>query len=97
MPSYLSLVSLTDQGIRTVKDGPSRLDAAKEAIAAAGGRLIFFYFLMGEHDIAVLTEFPDDETAARVLLTLGSQGNLRTSTYKAFQESEYRALIASLP
>jgi uncharacterized protein with GYD domain len=52
---------------------------------------------MGEHDIAVLTEFPDDETAARVLLTLGSQGNLRTSTYKAFQESEYRALIASLP
>jgi uncharacterized protein with GYD domain len=97
MPSYLSLLSWTDQGIKTVKESPARLDAAKAAIAAAGGRLIFFYMLMGEYDIAILTEFPDDEVATRFLLGQGAAGNIRTTTFKAFQESEYRSLMESLP
>ena len=97
MPSYLSLINWTDQGVRNVKDSPQRLDAAKAAITAAGGRLIFFYMLMGEYDLATLTEFPDDETATRVLLALGAAGSLRTTTLKAFQESEYRALLESMP
>ena len=97
MPSYLSLVSWTDQGVKTVKDSPARLDAAKAAVTAAGGRLIFFYMLMGEYDIAILTEFPDDETATRFLLGQAAAGNVRSTTLKAFQESEYRELIASLP
>jgi uncharacterized protein with GYD domain len=97
MPSYLSLLSWTDQGIKTVKDSPARLDAAKAAITAAGGRLIFFYMLMGEYDMALLTEFPDDETVTRVLLAQGAAGNIRSTTFKAFQESEYRELMASLP
>ena len=97
MPSYLSLLSWTDQGVNAVKDSPSRLDAEKAAITAAGGRLIFFYMLMGEYDIAILTEFPDDEVATRFLLTQSAAGFTRSTTLKAFQESEYRALIESLP
>lgn len=97
MPSYLSLVSWTEQGIRDIKESPQRLDAAKEAIRAAGGRLIYFYLTMGEYDLVTLSEFPNDETAARFLLMLGRQGNTRTTTLKAFTEAEYRAIIASLP
>lgn len=96
MPSYLSLINWTEQGVRTVKEGPDRLDAAKKAIEGAGGRLIFFYMLMGEYDLATLTEFPDDEAAARFLLTLGGWGNARTTTMKAFTEEEYRDIIAGL-
>lgn len=97
MPSYLSLLSWTDQGVKAIKDSPQRLDAAKAAITAGGGRLIFFYMLMGEYDLAVLTEFPDDESAARFLLAQAALGNVRSTTFKAFQESEYRALMESLP
>lgn len=57
MPSYLSLINYTDQGIRAIKDAPQRLDAAKQAIQAAGGRMIFFYLLMGQYDLATLIEF----------------------------------------
>src|SRR5579884_2594656 len=78
MPSYLSLVKWTDQGIRNVKDSPQRLDAVKQAAQAAGGRVIFFYMLMGDYDLATLIEAPDDETAARTLLSIGAQGNVRT-------------------
>ena len=96
MPSYLSLASWTDQGARNLKDSPSRLEAFKETVKSAGGRLIFFYMLMGEHDFATLIEVPDDATAARVLLELGRLGNVRTHTMKAFTEEEYREIIGSL-
>ncbi|MBI4282711.1 MAG: GYD domain-containing protein [Chloroflexi bacterium] len=97
MPSYLSLINWTDQGIRSVKDSPTRLDAVKQAARDAGGRVIFFYLTMGQYDIATLVELPSDEVAARFLLTLGSQGNVRSTTLKAFTEQEYRNIIGSLP
>jgi uncharacterized protein with GYD domain len=97
MPSYLSLVSWTEQGIRAVKESPQRLDAVKQGTEQAGGRLIFFYLLMGEYDLAALTEFPDDEAATRFLLSLGAQGNVRTHTMRAFTEEEYRRIISGLP
>ena len=96
MPSYLSLLNWTDQGIKDVKDSPKRLDAAKEAITAAGGRLIFFYLLMGEYDIATLIEFPNDEAMANFALTTGARGAIRTTTMKAFTEAEYRGLIDAM-
>jgi uncharacterized protein with GYD domain len=96
VPSYLSLASWTDQGARNMKDSPARLEAFKETVKNAGGRLIFFYLLMGEHDFATLIEVPDDATAARVVLELGRLGNIRTHTMKAFTEDEYRGIIASL-
>ena len=97
MPSYLSLVNWTDQGIRDVKDSPQRLDAVKQGAEAAGGRVIFFYLTMGQYDMALLTELPNDEAAARLALMVGSQGNVRTTTLKAFTEDEYRNIIGSLP
>lgn len=97
MPSYLSLINWTDQGIQAVKDSPQRLDAVKQAAQAAGGRLIFFYMTMGQYDLVTLLELPNDETAARLLLTIGGLGNVRTTTLRAFTEDEYRSIIAGLP
>ena len=97
MPSYLTLGNWTDQGMRNVKDGPQRLDGVKKAAEAAGGRLIFFYMTMGQYDFAALVELPDDDSAARLLLTVGGQGNVHTTTVRAFTEDEYIALAASLP
>ncbi len=97
MPSYLSLINWTEQGIGDVKESPARLDAAKQAVEAAGGRMIFFYMTMGEYDLAMLIEAPNDEAAAGVLLALGSQGSIRSTTMRAFTEEEYRTIIGNLP
>ena len=97
MPSYLSLINWTEQGIGDVKESPARLDAAKQAVEAAGGRMVFFYMTMGEYDLAMLIEVPNDETAASVLLALGSQGSIRSTTMRAFTEEEYRTIIGNLP
>ena len=97
MPSYLSLINWTEQGAANVKDSPERLDAAKQAIEAAGGRMIFFYMTMGEYDIATLIEAPNDEAAASVLLALGARGSIRTKTMRAFTEDEFRSIVGNLP
>lgn len=97
MPTYISLVSYTQQGITSVKQGPSRLDAAKEAYRKAGGELKAFYLTMGQYDMVVVAELPNDEAVATLALSLGSAGNLRTITTRAFTEAEYRKIIGALP
>ncbi len=100
MPSYLSLISWTDQGVRNVKSSPARLDAVKAAAQAAGGKVIFTYMTMGGYDMAILVELPNDEVAAKLLLGAAMQGNVRSKTMKAFTEAEYRNIIniiASMP
>ena len=52
---------------------------------------------MGRHDLVSILEFPDDQTAAEVLLRFGSLGDVTTETLKAFPEEEYREFIADLP
>ncbi len=96
MPTYVVLANWTDQGIRTVKKSPQRLDATRKAIEAAGGKLLGFYLTMGRYDEVLIVEGPSDEVAAAVALSAGSEGNVRTETLKAFPEDQYRSIIASV-
>ncbi len=97
MPTYISLINYTDQGIRNVKDSPKRLDAAKKLLKDLGGEFKQFYLTMGSHDIVVVAEAPSDDAMAKFLLALSSLGNIRTTTLKAFPEAEYRKIIQGLP
>ncbi len=80
-----------------MKDSPCRLDAAKEPAKDLGGEIKQAYMTLGCHDIVAILELPDDEAAARFGLGIGSLGNVRTTTLRAFAEDEYREIIASLP
>jgi len=80
-----------------VKNGTARLDAAKEAYRRAGGELKALYMTLGQYDAVAIAELPDDATAARMALSIGAQGNIRTETMKAYPEAEYRKIVASLP
>ncbi len=97
MPHYISLLSYTGQGIANVKDSPSRLDAAREALGGMGIRITEFYLTMGRYDAVAVIEAPDDAAAATALLAIGSQGNVSTETLKAFTEEEFRSIAAGLP
>jgi uncharacterized protein with GYD domain len=96
VPTYISLLRYTQQGIGSVKEGPKRLDAAKEAYKKVGGELKAFYLTMGQYDMVTIAEFPNDEVAARAALSLGAAGNIRSESFRAFTEAEYRKIISSL-
>jgi uncharacterized protein with GYD domain len=96
MSTYIALGKWTTQGLQKVKDSPSRLDAGKKAFESLGVKLKDFYMLMGQYDMAVVIEAPDDTALAKALLTLGSAGNIQTETLRAFTETEYKSILSSL-
>jgi uncharacterized protein with GYD domain len=97
MPTYVMLFRFTSKGIEKVKKSPARVEAVKKSFKAAGAEVKQFYLVMGRYDTVIVAEAPDDETIAKLTLSLGSQGNVRTETLRAFTEAEYRKIVAALP
>ncbi|MGQ0797186.1 MAG: GYD domain-containing protein [Methanobacteriota archaeon] len=95
MPHYISLLKWTDQGIKSVKESPKRADAAKSLVQSLGGKMDIFYTL-GEYDAVAVSEAPNDETVLQALLQLGSQGNIRSTTLKAWSVDEATRVLAKL-
>jgi uncharacterized protein with GYD domain len=96
MPTYLLLLNWTDQGIRNIKDSPKRLDSAKQLAKDMGGQIKAAYLTQGSFDLVLVAEMPSDEKVAGFVLKIGSFGNVRTTTLKAYSEDDYRKIIGSL-
>ena len=96
MPTYVTLARWTTQGAHSVKESPSRLDAARKAFAADGIKILGFYMVTGTHDLVIISEAPNDEAMAKAMLTQISKGGITTQTSRAFTEDEYRNIIGSL-
>jgi uncharacterized protein with GYD domain len=97
MPTYISLLRLTQQGMQNIKESPNRVAASRKAFENAGGRLRDIYVVTGQYDFVAIMEAPDDEAAARMALSLGALGNVRSETMRAFSEEEYRRIVGALP
>jgi uncharacterized protein with GYD domain len=92
---YIILIQFTDQGIRIVKDTTRRAEAARSAAEKMGGKFTV-YWTFGKYDGIGLLEAPNDEAAMEFGLRVGSLGNIRTTTLKAFTEEEIGRIIGKL-
>ena len=97
MSTYISLMKLTEQGIKDIKNAPRRIETARKGVEAMGGKLIAVYSVMGEYDYVAIAEFPGDEAGMAFLMALGSMGNLRTTSLKAFTEEEFANIVKKVP
>jgi uncharacterized protein with GYD domain len=93
MARYIALVNWTDQGVRNVKDTLNRANAARQAFPAKGGKVIDVYWTLGQYDVVLVFDAPDDETASQLMMVLGMQGNVRSSTMRAFSDQEMTRII----
>jgi uncharacterized protein with GYD domain len=96
MPHFVTLIRYTQQGITKIKETPTQLDAVKKAAEKAGGKIHAWYLTMGQYDAVSISEFPNDEAAAKFTLSDGARGNVRTETLRAFTEDEYRKMVGGL-
>lgn len=96
MPAYIVLINLTDQGIRTIKDDPNRVTQAEQIAQREGVRIVSEWWTMGPFDAVMLAEAPNDETMNRFLLGAGRQGNIRTTTLRAFTKEEIAGILQGL-
>ncbi len=97
MPTFISYVNWTDQGIKNVKDAPNRAEAAKAALKALGGEVKEIYVTTGQYDLLVIAEAPDGDVMAKFALAVGAQGNVRTTTCRGFTENEFQKIVSELP
>ena len=97
MPNYILLMKLTDQGVKAIKDAPRRIEEGIKGFEKMGGKVTSFYIVMGEYDYVAVGEAPSDEVAMTFALALGSVGNVRTTSLKAFTKEEFAAMVKKLP
>lgn len=97
MPTYVTLLNWTQKGIENVKESPARLDTAKQVYRSMGADIKAFYLAMGQYDMVIVVDAPNDETIAKLALALGSKGAVRTESLRVFTEDEYRKIVGALP
>ena len=94
---FIMSLDWTDQGIRAVKDAPKRSQAAKELGKKVGVDIKNVYLTSGDHDVVLIVEAPNGDNIAKFALALGSSGNVRSRTARAWTEAEFQKLISELP
>ena len=97
MPTFIAMLSWTDQGIRGVKDAPKRIAAARERSKKLGIEVKHIFLTTGEFDILVIAEAADGNNIAKWALASGADGNVRSRTIRAWPEAEMVKLISELP
>ncbi len=93
MPTYIALLDWTEQGVQNFKDSVDRYEAAAQQFEKVGVTFKDVYWTLGTHDLVAIVDAPDDETVAAALLMTASQGNIRTTTLRAFSADEMRGVI----
>ena len=93
MPTYVTLIKWTDQGVRNAKDSIQRAGAFRSDLERRGGKLLSIYWTQGKYDIVATIDAPDDQTAMAAVLAVGGLGNVRTETLRAFNETEMQSIL----
>lgn len=96
MATYVMLMKWTEQGAADITDGKQGREAGKKAAKALGVTWKRSYLVMGEYDVIVIAEAPDDETIAKFALLGAMSGAVNTKTMRAFTEAEADELVGSL-
>jgi uncharacterized protein with GYD domain len=96
MPRYVVLVNWTDQGVRNVKQTIERTDSGGQIAQKHGLNLEQAYWTVGPYDMVTIFEAPDDEALSAHLLEIGSLGNVRTTTLRAYNEEEMSGILQRL-
>jgi uncharacterized protein with GYD domain len=96
MVTYITLLNFTEQGIKNVKQTVDRAKALDALIKKHGGTTRSLYWTQGAYDVVATVDAPDEESGLAILLTLGSLGNVRSQTLRAFTAEEMGRIIGKM-
>ena len=94
---FIMSLDWTEQGIRNVKDAPKRANVAKDLAKKVGVEIKQLYLTSGEHDLVAVLETANGDNVAKFAMAIAAQGNVRTTTARAWSEPEFHKLISDLP
>jgi uncharacterized protein with GYD domain len=94
---FIVTASWTDQGIRSVKEAPKRIQAAREAAKKLGIEFKHVFLTSGKSDLLLIVEAANGDNVAKFAMMRGALGNVRTRTVRGWTEAEMTKLISELP
>ncbi|HEY7972473.1 MAG: GYD domain-containing protein [Xanthobacteraceae bacterium] len=97
MPMFICTLNWTEQGIRSVKESPKRAQAARDLAKKLGVEIKEVYLTSGDSDLLLILDTPNGDNVAKFALALGSLGNVRSRTARAWPQAEFQKLISELP
>ncbi|MCL4465607.1 MAG: GYD domain-containing protein [Chloroflexi bacterium] len=97
MAGYIILVNLTSEGITSVKEAPERIRQGKAAAEKMGIRTVGVWATLGQYDLMVVADAPDDKSVAAFALSMASAAKATTQTMRAFSEDELAQIVSALP
>ena len=95
MPHYLHQVSYSCEGWQTLIAQPqNRVEVVRKAIEQLGGKIVSAWFAFGGYDVIVITEMPDNVSAAALAIAFAGGGACKSvqSTPLMSQEEAIRAM-----
>ena len=97
MPTYVALFNWTEQGVRSARDTVDRFESGRQTFEQMGLTIRDVHWTVGPYDLVAVADAPDDETVSAAMLALAAQGNVRTTTMRAFGPDEMRGVIGRMP
>jgi uncharacterized protein with GYD domain len=96
MPTYIVLGNFTEQGVRNVKDTAKRAEAVRATAKKLGITVKETYWVLGQYDVALIAEAPDEASVTAHGLSIGALGNVRTQTMRAFTAQEVGQFLSRM-
>ncbi|MQA74941.1 MAG: GYD domain-containing protein [Solirubrobacterales bacterium] len=89
MPTYIMLTHLTADGVKTLKDNPSRVHEVNREVEQIGIKVVSQWATLGEYDFVTVVEAPDEKTMAKLSVEMGSRGSVVNETLTAIDAEEF--------
>jgi uncharacterized protein with GYD domain len=89
VPIYIMLTNLTSDGVKTLKDNPSRVHEVTKEVEQLGVKVINQWATLGEYDFVSVVEAPDEKTMAKLSVEMGSRGTVQNETLTAIEAEEF--------
>jgi uncharacterized protein with GYD domain len=89
MALYIMFSTLTDEGRKTIRNNPERIEEVNREIENMGAVVIAQYAVLGQFDFISLLDAPNNEAIARISIELGSRGTVQIMTLPAVTVPEF--------
>ena len=89
MPTYIMLTRLTPDGVKTLKNNPTRVHEVNKEVEQLGVTVVNQWATLGEYDFVSVVDAPDHQTMAKLSIEMGSRGTVMNETLAALDAEEF--------
>lgn len=95
MPTFITTVKFTPQGLTKIQDTCKRAAALQANAKKWGAKILNVYWTPGPFDGLIIFEAPDGEAASAMMLNAAAQGFVQTQLTRAFTAAEMEKILAA--